>query len=156
MLIEEKKALLEAGLERAAEQVGDVTRPVMDRYYLRFPEARTAFEQLWPGKRQELEGEMVERVLYCLMTWFESPGEIEILMTGSVLHHNDTLRVPPDWFSGLIEETAEVIVETIPPANAPERAVWEELRRELHGLVEQSRKYVWTQADNAGRASSQP
>ncbi len=35
---------------------------------------------------------MVEQALYCLMYGFDSPGEIEILLLGSVPHHNDTLN----------------------------------------------------------------
>jgi hypothetical protein len=142
MRVEEKKALLEASLERAAEQTGDITRPVMERYYLRFPEARVAFETLWPGNRSQLEGEMVERALYCLMYWFESPGEIEILLTGSVLHHNDTLRVPPEWYGGLIDATTDVIVGTIPPQNSAELEVWDELRRELRALVQHGSQFL--------------
>jgi len=142
MDIEEKRSLLEASLERAAEAVGDITQPVMELFYRRFPEAGKSFEELWPGNRDKLEAEMVERALYCLMYWFQSPGEIEILLSGSVMHHNDTLKVPPEWYSGLIEATAEVIVATIPADQAGERAVWEELRRNLSDLVEQSRQFL--------------
>jgi len=140
--VEEKKRLLEQGLERVVELVGDITQPTMERYYRRYPAARGAFERLWAGNRAQLEGEMVERALYCLMYWFESPGEIEIMLGGSVLHHNDTLQVPPEWYSGLIDAAIDVIEETIPPGHGGERAVWAELRRELGGLVEQSRQYI--------------
>ena len=142
MRVEEKKQLLEHSLERVVEQVGDITQPTIERYYRRFPAAANAFERLWEGNRAQLEGEMVERAVYCLMYWFDSPGEIEIMLGGSVLHHNDTLQVPPEWYRGLIEATIDVIVETIPPGNAPELAVWGELRRELAGLVEQSRQFL--------------
>lgn len=142
MQVEQKKRLLEESLERVVEQIGDITQPTMARYYDRFPAAMEAFERLWPGSRAQLEGEMVERALYCLMYWFESPGEIEIMLGGSVLHHNDTLRVPPEWYAGLVDATIDVIVATIPPGNGPELAVWDELRRELGGLVEQSRQLL--------------
>ena len=85
---------------------------------------------------------MVERALYCLMYWFDSPGEIEIMLGGSVLHHNDTLQVRPEWYSGLIDATIDVVVATIPPCNGAELEVWDELRRELGGLVEQSRQLL--------------
>jgi hypothetical protein len=142
MRLEEKKALLHVSLERAAELLGDITQPTMEHYYLRFPAARSAFEELWQGNRSQLEGEMVERALYCLMYWFESPGEIEILLSGSVLHHNDTLRVPPEWYGGLIDATTDVIVGTIPPDHGPELDVWDELRRELHGVIQQCRQFI--------------
>jgi hypothetical protein len=122
MQVEQKRRLLEQSLERVVEQIGDITQPTMARYYGRFPAAVEAFERLWPGNRAQLEGEMVERALYCLMYWFESPGEIEIMLGGSVLHHNDTLRVPPEWYAGLVDATIDVIVATIPPGNGPELA----------------------------------
>jgi hypothetical protein len=34
-----------------------------------------------------------------------------------------------------------VIVATIPPGNDPDLGVWDELRRELGGLVENSRQF---------------
>ena len=142
MRVEEKKRLLEESLERVVEQIGDITQPTMERFYLGFPDARDAFERLWQGNRSQLEGEMVERALYCLMYWFDSPGEIEIMLGGSVLHHNDTLHVPPEWYAGLIDATIDVIVATIPPANGAELEVWDELRRELGGLVEHSRQFL--------------
>jgi hypothetical protein len=130
--------LIEQTLNRTAEQVGDITGPVMARYYQRFPEAMTAFDTHAQGNRPRLEGEMVERALYCLMYWFESPGEIEILLSGSVLHHNDTLQVPPTWYNELLQATAEVIVETIPPENSAELAAWEALCSDLREVIEQS------------------
>jgi hypothetical protein len=142
MRIEEKKHLLEASLERAAEQTGDVTGAAMARYYGAYPDARHAFETLWPGNRSQLEGEMVERALYCLMYWLECPGEIEILLNGSVLHHNDTLHVPPEWYGGLIDATAEVIVATIPAQNALELRLWDELRSDLRGVIEHCRQFL--------------
>jgi hypothetical protein len=51
MRVEQKKLLLEESLERVVEQIGDITQPTMERYYLRFPAAREAFERLWPGNR---------------------------------------------------------------------------------------------------------
>lgn len=139
---EEKRRLLHESLERAAEQVGDITAPTMERYYRRFPEAREAFETLWQGNRAQLEGEMVERALYCLMYWFESPGEIEILLNSSVLHHNDTLHVPPEWYGGLIDATTDVIVDTIPPERRTELQVWEGLRAELLEVIQQCRRFL--------------
>jgi len=138
----EKNALIEEVLMRAAEQIGDVTPAAMEAYYRRHPEAKDAFEVNGLGRREQLEGMMIENSLHCLMHWFESPGEIEILLSGSVLHHNDTLRVPPDWYSDLIETTADVIATTIPAANTAELAAWNEVRSELHGVINNCRKLI--------------
>ena len=117
----EKSALIEEILMRAAEQVGDITAPAMDAYYRRYPEVKAAFEAHGLGKRTQLEGQMIENALHCLMHWFESPGEIEILLIGSVLHHNDTLHVSTDWYGDLIETTAEIIacLRSSPPTFGP-------------------------------------
>jgi len=134
----EKRALLETSLERAAEQIGDITEPVMELYYARFPESREAFERLWPGRQSGLEGEMIERTLYCLMQWFESPGEIEIMLMGSVPHHDMTLKVSPKWFAGLLDATADVVTASIPDDCTGEIAVWGELRSDLQQLIDAS------------------
>lgn len=138
----DKIARIEQILTRAAEQVGDVTAPTMERFYNRYPEAKAAFELHGLGQRAVLEGQMIERSLYCLMHWFDSPGEIEILLAGSVPHHSDTLQVPPEWYGDLIEATAEVIAETIPVTDAEELAVWHELRSDLIDLIDQSRQLI--------------
>lgn len=142
MKITEKIELVEQMLTRAAEQLGDITAPAMENYYRRFPEARAAFDGHGYSDRTQLEGLMIENSLYCLMYWFELPGEIEILLTGSVPHHSDTLQVPPKWYGELIEATADVIAATIPAENARELAVWDELRTDLRDLIEQCSKLI--------------
>ena len=139
-----RQALLETGLARAAELLGDVTGAVMAAFYARFPEARSAFDRLALGRREQLEGEMVEQALYCVMNWFDRPGEIEIILLGSVPHHGDTLMVDPSWYEGLIAATGTVLAATVPAGAADERAVWAEVDGELRALVCQSA--VWIRA----------
>ncbi|MGL4566753.1 MAG: hypothetical protein ACRCVD_15770 [Halioglobus sp.] len=136
-------ALLEHTLTRAAEQIGDITQPVMSLYYQRHPEARTAFEAHCQGNRAALEGDMVERILYCLMYWLESPGEIEIMLAGSVIHHADTLQVTPLWFEEMLGATADIIGATIPGDSPEELAVWNRVCGELCDVIRQSSKHVW-------------
>lgn len=90
------QALLERGLERAAETLGDVTEPVIAAFYERFPEAQATFDRLSLGNRSRLEGEMVAQALYCLMTWFEYPDEVRGVLMTSVPHHKQTLEVRPE------------------------------------------------------------
>lgn len=137
-----KKALAEAILMRAAEDLGDVTQPAIALFSQRFPQSHEAFERLWSGNRAKLEGEMVSQALYCLMSWFDSPGEIEIVLLGSVPHHAQTLEVPPDWYGGLLAALADTIGATIPDDAAQERALWGELKAELLGVIEQSALYA--------------
>lgn len=135
-------ALLETTLTRAADMLGDVTPAVMTRFYARWPEARATFEALSPGRREVLEGEMIERVLYCLMQWHDYPGEIEIMLFGSVPHHAQTLNVPAEWYGGLLAMAMEVIGETIPADRADETGCWSDLRSDLAALVEQSSQFI--------------
>lgn len=136
------RATLETTLERAAEVLGDVTPAVMALFYQRWPDAMATFEALWPGRREVLEGEMVERTLYCLMTWHEYPGEIEIMFAGSVPHHAETLKVPPAWYGGLLTAAMDVIGETIPANEVEERRVWESLRADLLDVIRQSGSWL--------------
>ena len=55
----DRLAIIEAGLERAADQLGDVTAPVMAEFYARFPAARASFSHHMPGNPASLEAEMV-------------------------------------------------------------------------------------------------
>jgi len=127
-----RQALLEGGLERAAEALGDVTEPVMAVFYERFPEAQAAFDRLSLGNRAQLEGEMVAQAVYCLMTWFEYPGEVQGVLMTSVPHHKQTLEVRPEWYEGLLSSTCAVL-----SADAPDgaRQVWQDLRSELCDFI---------------------
>jgi hypothetical protein len=142
MDLADKMALLDRSLERAAERLGDVTVPAMERYFTRYPDSLAAFELLRPGASARLAGEMVERTLYCVMQWLECPGEIEIMLLGSVPHHARTLEIRSEWFAGFIEAVVETIVATIPDACPDEHAVWRELRQDLLQLVETSALYA--------------
>jgi len=146
----EKMAVVEQTLHRVAEEVGDITGPVMALYYQRCPGAKQAFETHARGHRSQLEGEMVQRALYCLMYWFETPGEIEMSLAGSIPHHNDTLSVPPHWYGELIDVAAAVIVHSIPRENTRELEVWTELRGDLAEVIAGGSAYVKSPAVHSG------
>lgn len=129
----EQEALLEAILMRAADQLGDLTIPVMARFYQKFPEALAAFEHHGLGKRERLEAEMVETVLYSVMTWIERPIEVAIMLYGSVPHHRNTLHVRPEWYRGLINALVDLLDGTIPVGAVAEVRLLTEIRA---GLLE--------------------
>ena len=52
----DRSELAQRSLERLAELGGDVTRPVLDAYYARHPDARASFEHHGLGHTAELEG----------------------------------------------------------------------------------------------------
>ncbi|HEX4847144.1 MAG TPA: hypothetical protein VFV30_03285 [Novosphingobium sp.] len=134
----ERLAVIEAGLERAAETLGDVTAPVMAEFYRRHPDARASFAHHMPANPASLEAEMVGNTLYYVMTWFEKPAEARIAFDSSVPHHRVALGVPPDWYRGFIEAFLDV-VEPAAVASDADRAVWQALRAGLVDLVERNR-----------------
>lgn len=139
---QDKGLLLDASLERAAGQLGDITPLVYETYYQRCPEARAKFTELYPGGAERLEGEMVEQALYCLMEWFRSPGEIEIVLLGTVPHHIETLGIEPYLFSELIIAVCDTLEATVPDNAADERAVWAELRGAMLELFKVAASYA--------------
>ncbi|HOB14668.1 MAG TPA: hypothetical protein PK680_07025 [Novosphingobium sp.] len=132
------QARIEAGLERAAVVLGDVTAPVMAEFYRRYPDAQASFVHHLPGNPASLEAEMVGNTLYYVMTWFETPAEARIAFDSSVPHHRVALGVPPDWYRGFIEAFLDV-VEPAAVIDEGDRRVWAELREALVGLVERNR-----------------
>lgn len=132
-----KMAAIDRSLGRAAEHLGDITPHVFARYYQAYPQALDVFEHHHPGARGALEGQMIEQVLYCLMRWFECPGEIEIILFSTIPHHIDTLNVGADHFTGLLTAVCDTLIGTIPPGQHDEQAVWAELRERLTGVCAQ-------------------
>ena len=134
----ERQQIVEAGLERAAEVLGDITAPVMAEFYRRYPDAQASFQHHAPNNPASLEAEMVGNALYYVMTWFESPSEARIAFDSSVPHHRVALGVPPDWYRGFLEAFIDV-VEPVAVASAGDQTVWTDLREGLVGLVERNR-----------------
>lgn len=132
-------ALIERGLERAAQQLGDITPLVMREFYRRIPEAEASFRHHAPHDPHGLEAEMVGNTLHYIMRWHEAPMEIRIDMDTSVPHHRVALDVPPDWYRGMIEAAIDVILSSVPSSASDERAAWKQLRDQLVSLVERNR-----------------
>ena len=148
----DKLQLLMDSLERCAEELGDITPAVMTAYYQSFPEAFERFNTLYPNEHERLEGEMVEQVLFCLMRWYEAPGEIKITIISTVFHHIETLHVDAAMFTGLITAVCDTVVGTIPGDKPAERAVWDELQAILADMVAQSGAMI-TQRDKRSASS---
>ncbi len=149
-------ALIEATLTRTAEQLGDITPRVIERLYRQFPAMEASFAHHGLGKQAQLEGDMVQNALYCLMDWHADPGSIEVMLFNSVPHHHYTLQVPPQWYAGLLEVTAEVIGETIPAAAEDERNAWQSLTAELLQVLEESSRQTDAPYSPAPAAATLP
>lgn len=139
MDLNQKMTLLETSLERAADALGDITDPVMERYYMVHPNARASFREHGLGNTVKLEAEMVESVVYCLMNWLERPQEIRIMFGSTVPHHEETLHVNSNWFSGLVDAAVHVIAGTIPGKQQDEHKLWEEIHQGVNALIADAR-----------------
>jgi len=130
-----RKALLEASLERAAADVGDITPHVLRRLHERHPDARPRFVALGADKADRLEHDMVEQALFCLMDWFDNRSSIEIVLAHSAPHHIETLGVSEAMFAGLITAVCETISATIPAYAPDEAAVWRDLEADMLATI---------------------
>ena len=135
----DRSELAQRSLERLAELGGDVTRPVLDAYYARHPDARASFEHHGLGHTAELEGRMVAESLYLLLTWIEDPATARIDHGTAIVHHNDSLHIPPRWYLGLVDAALDVLLRTIPEECPDERDLWITIREEFARFVESLR-----------------
>lgn len=134
----EKQARLEAILESAAEALGDITPAVMALYYRRHPDARQSFVEHGCGYTARLETGMVDSALYCLMTWFERPLEIEVTLADTVPHHG-VLNIAIDHLVGLQEAVVAVIAGTLDEGDQESRVLLDEVKE---ALISRIRRYA--------------
>jgi hypothetical protein len=140
MTPEQKLEILNQSLEKAAEELGDINRLVLSRYYEAYPEAEKAFNRLSfenRATRSRMENSMIDSVLYCFMTWFEHPKEVDLTLQGAALQHTET-KIPLTIVIGLLETTADVILSTIDRDDTDARSIWQELQTNLIEIIDQS------------------
>jgi hemoglobin-like flavoprotein len=122
---------IDTTLERAAEHLGDLTPHVMALYLQRHPEAAALFNDLGLGEGSQLEGRMVEAVVYFLMEWQHSPAAVRIALLDTLPHHVRTLGIPIPAFRGLVTAVFDTVRTTIPAADPHELEAWEHLHQSL-------------------------
>lgn len=128
---------LESILERAAAELGDITPLVLSDFYSLHPGSRELFGHHGGQNMSRMEADMVESALYCLMTWFDRPAEIEIMFTHTIPHH-EMLDIPVEQFAGLLESTLRVLGETLPADDSRGARIWNELETSLLELAKSS------------------
>ncbi len=138
---EDKRQLIEQGLERAAVSIGDITQPTMDRFYACIPAARAAFLRLAGSDADRVEARMVENCLYCMMYWFGRPGEVRGVIEDQIPHHIRTLEVPALWYWEMLRASLEVVIGTIPEKALDEQAVWAEMSEGLKAMIFSAQAY---------------
>lgn len=145
-----RTALFDAVLERAAGELGDLTAPLIDRFYRRFPEARQCFERHALGDRARLEAATVDASLYCVMHWLERPAEVRLILSDQVPHHCDTLGVDLGWFAGLVEELVALIGATVPADQPQMQSVCSDLAVDLQQAIAVARAVTQRRRRAAG------
>ncbi|QYJ06512.1 hypothetical protein [Qipengyuania flava] len=135
----DRSALAQQSLERLAEVGGDITQPVLEAYYREHPGARESFVHHGLGETAKLEGRMVAECLYLLLTWVEDPAAARIDHGSAIVHHNDTMHIPPHWYLGMVDAALEVLLATLPADAEAERELWLDVRGEFAEFVQSLR-----------------
>ena len=139
----ETVSLAEKSFTRLAETRGDITQDVLEIYYRTLPAGRESFIHHGLGNVPELEGRMVTATAFLLMQWAEDPWTAKIEQGTTIVHHNDTLIIPPLLYLGLIDAVLEVLLPTIPEDCDDELAMWQRVRGEIASFIESLRDEFW-------------
>jgi hypothetical protein len=142
-------ALATRSLTRLAEEHGDVTEAVLERFYRTHPEARASFEHHGLGRTRDLEGRMITESLYLLLQWVEDQPTARIDQGTAIIHHNDTLLIPPHWYLGLVDAALGEMLATLPAEAEDERTLWLGMRADFAAYVESLRADFYRVDDGA-------
>jgi hypothetical protein len=134
----DREALVRESLERLADERGDITAEVLERYYRAQPDARQSFERHGLNDTSGLEARMVSESVYLLLRWVEEPLAAQIDQATTIVHHNDTLDIGPRWYMGLVDAVLEILLEAA--ENRPaEQAAWQDIRSEIARFIDSLR-----------------
>ena len=128
--------LIDRCLEFAAEKIGDLHPPVLQKYYDRLPDVKAEWAR--HGNSKDLEHSMVEQALYCMMTWFERRNEVEIVLRDTVPHHLDTLHIPMPYLAELFHVLIDVVKEALPVTAEAEASTLNKLNEEIQQLLQEA------------------
>lgn len=144
----ERAELAETSMTRMAEAKGDITEAVLERYYRQLPEAQASFAHHGLGNTAELEGRMVAETAFLLLKWAESPAVAKVEQGNTIVHHQDTLVVGPQFYIGLIDAVLYELFETIPADAREEHELWLAIRAEIAAFIEEVRPEFWRKDDS--------
>ena len=82
---------------------------------------------------------MVSESIYLLLRWVEEPAAVRIDQASTIVHHNDTLKVGPRWYMGLVDAVLAIVLETVPEEAKQERATWMAIRSEIAAFIDSLR-----------------
>jgi hypothetical protein len=134
----DRAGLVREGLERLAEERGDITAQVLQRYYEKHPDARQSFERHGLNDVSGLEARMVSESIYLLLRWVEEPVAVRIDQASTFVHHNDTLDIGPRWYMGLIDAVLDILLEAA-EERPEEHSTWQAIRSEIVRFIDSLR-----------------
>jgi hypothetical protein len=134
----DRGALVREGLDRLAQERGDITAEVLDRYYTAQPDARQSFERHGLNDIAGLEARMVSESVFLLLRWVEEPVAARIDQATTIVHHNDTLDIGPRWYMGMVDAVLEILIEAA-GGRPEERAAWQAIRSEIARFIDSLR-----------------
>ncbi len=126
--------LIEEALGLAAENLGDITKPVMENYYAKYPQVRATFTELSLNKAKEMEGEMVTQTIYSLMAIIQNPIVTKIMLQEAIVNHL-YLKISLEHFNGLIDSTTDVIIGVLDNGLSDNIAALNHVRHRLKDVV---------------------
>jgi hypothetical protein len=134
----DREALVRESLKRLADERGDITAEVLDRYYRAQPDARGSFERHGLNDIPGLEARMVSESVYLLLRWVEEPVAARIDQATTIVHHNDALDIGPRWYMGLIDAVLDILLEAA-EERPEELATWQAIRTEIARFIDSLR-----------------
>ncbi|GGD95032.1 hypothetical protein GCM10011515_13550 [Tsuneonella deserti] len=134
----DRVAVVRESLEELAQERGDITAEVLDRYYAAQPDARASFARHGLGDVAGLEARMVSESIYLLLRWVEEPSAARIDQATTIVHHNDTLDIGPRRYMGLIDAVIDILLEASED-KAEQHAMWQAIRAEIAFFIDSLR-----------------
>ena len=138
-LSEDKKAaLIDEIFSLAAEELGDITTPVITRAYQLCPEGHKAFQtHALTNNLFDLEANMVEQTLYCILDWTRNREASKVAVFSTLPHHIETLEVSLEMFLSPFEALFDVIERVILPSDTLQQTAWQTLRTDFFCFCEE-------------------
>jgi hemoglobin-like flavoprotein len=126
------RELIEASLELAGEQAGDLTAPVYRRLFAEQPDAKALF---WRDKNGQIRGEMLARVFEAILDFIGERRYADHLIRTSVVVHTE-YDVPPEMFGTFFATVAAAVKDALGADWTPAmEGAWRRLLDDLDSYV---------------------
>ena len=122
--------LLDAIVERAAEQLGDVHPQILAYFFAQHPEAKQVFTHHGGAHQTSMQHAMVDWGLYCLFCWLEHTPEAKNVLTDAARQHKSK-HIDLEITHALMTSIFFIIGQSICDESSAERQLWNRLEAEI-------------------------